>query len=173
MPLGNREEKKVGYGIYSPKGLNIAKRLHGHQNILRAKMMAIHKPLRIINAQYPNEPAFIFTYSLNVLYLLNTQIKHLTFHNSHPHQTTLASMVKILQNRTQPITLYKVRAHVNIDGNEKIDKLAKERLELEQIIATHSYEHAHATPILLPKGRLGLDDRRSRQRPSQIPRKTN
>ena len=55
-------------------------------------------------------------------------------------------MVKILQKRTQPITLYKVRAHVNIDGNKKADKLAKEGLELEHRIATHSYEHAHAIP---------------------------
>ena len=113
--------ERVGYGIYSPKGLNITKRLHRHQNILCAEMIAIHKTLRIINIQYPNEPAFIFTDSLNVLYLLNTQIKHPTLHNSHPDQTTLASMVQILQNRTQPITLYKVRAHVNIDGNEKTD----------------------------------------------------
>ena len=30
------KRKKAGYGIYSPKGLNIAKRLNGHQNILRA-----------------------------------------------------------------------------------------------------------------------------------------
>jgi ribonuclease HI len=143
--------EKAGYGIHSPKGLNIAKRLHGHQNILRAEMMAIHKTLRIINRQFPNEPAFIFTDSLNVLYLLNTQIKHPTLHNSHPDQTTLNSMVKILQNRTQPITLYKVRAHVNIDGNEKADKLAKQGLQLEHRIATHPYEHAHATPYYYQK----------------------
>jgi hypothetical protein len=70
-------------------------------------MIAIHETLSIINTQYPNEPAFIFTDSLNVLYLLNT--------------------------------LYKVRAHVNIDGNKKADKLAKEGLEVEHRIATHSY----------------------------------
>src|ERR1700738_2480318 len=114
-------------------------------------MMAIHKTLRIINTQFPNEPAFIFTDSLNVLYLFNTQIKHPTLHNSHPDQTTLNSMVKIFQNRTQPSTLYKVRAHVNIDGNEKADKLAKEGLELKHRIATHSYEHAHATPYYYQK----------------------
>ena len=117
--------ERAGYGIYSPKGLNISKRLHGHQNILRAKIIAIHKTLRIINTLYPNEPAYIFTDNLNVLYLLNTQIKHPTLHNSHPDQTTLATMVQLLQSRTQPITLYKVRAHVNIDGNEQADKLAK------------------------------------------------
>jgi hypothetical protein len=55
-------------------------------------------------------------------------------------------MVQLLQNRTQPITLYKVRAHVNIDGNEQADKLAKEGLELKHMIVIHSYEHAHATP---------------------------
>ena len=128
---GEWRRERAPYGIYSPKGLNIAKRLHGHQNILRAKMIAILKTLRIINTQYLNEPAFIFTDSLNVLYLLNIQIKHPTLHNSHPDQITLATMVKILQNRTQPITLYKVRANVNIDGNEKTDKLAKVGLELE------------------------------------------
>ena len=148
---GEWRREKTGYGIYSPKGLNIAKRLHGHQNILRAEMMAIHKTLRILETQFPNEPAFIFTDSLNVLYLLNTQIKHPTLHNSHPDQNTLNSMVKILQNRTQPITLYKVRAHVNIEGNEKADKLAKAGLDLEHRIATRPYEHAHATPYYYQK----------------------
>ena len=148
---GEWRRERAGYGIFSPKGLNIAKRLHGHQNILRAEMMAIHKTLTLINTKFPNEPAYIFTDSLNVLYLLNTQIKHPTLHNSHPDQITLNSMVKILQNRTQPITLYKVRAHVNIDGNEKADKLAKEGLQLEHRIATRPYEHAHATPYYYQK----------------------
>src|ERR1700738_3479329 len=131
------EKRKSWFGIYSPKGLNISKRLHGHQNILRAEMIAIHKTLRIINTQYSNEPAYIFTNSLNVLYLLNTQIKHPTLHNSHPDQVTFASMVQLLQNRSQPITLYKVRAHVNIDGNEQAYKLAKEGLNLTHRSATH------------------------------------
>ena len=55
-------------------------------------------------------------------------------------------MVQLLQNQTQPITPYKVRADVNIDGNEQANKLAKEGLELDYIIAIHPYEHAHATP---------------------------
>ena len=114
-------------------------------------MIVIRKTLRIINTQYPNEPAYIFTDSLNVLYLLNTQIKHPTLHNSHPDQVTLASMVQLLQNRFQPITLYKVRAHVNIDGNEQAGKLAKEGLDLTHRSATHPYEHAHATPYYYQK----------------------
>jgi len=114
-------------------------------------MIAIHKTLRIINTLYPNEPAYIFTDNLNIPYLLNTQIKHPTLHNSHPDQITLATMVQLLQNRTQPNTLYKVRAHVNIDGNEQAYKLAKNDLELEHIIAIHPYEHAHATPSYYQK----------------------
>jgi len=148
---GEWRRERAGYGIHSPKGLNIANRLYGHQNILRAEMMAIHETLSIINTQYPNEPAFLFTDRLNVLYLLNTQIKHPTLHNSHPDQITLASMVRILQEWTQPIALHKVWAHVNIDGNEKTDKLAKEGLELEHKIATHPYEHAHTTPYYYQK----------------------
>jgi hypothetical protein len=109
-------------------------------------MIVIHETLQIINSQYPNEPAYIFTDSLNVLYLLNTQIKHPTLHNSHPDQVTLASMVQLLQNRSQPITLYKVRAHVNIDGNKQAYKLAKEGLGLTHKRATLPYEYAHATP---------------------------
>jgi hypothetical protein len=60
-------------------------------------------------------------------------------------------MVQLLQNRAQPITLYKVRAHVNIDGNEQVDKLAKEGLELDHINAIHPYEHAHAIPYYYQK----------------------
>ena len=110
-------------------------------------MIAIHKSLRIINTQYPNKPAYIFTNSLNVLYLLSTQIKHPTLHNSHPDEITLASIVQLLQNRIEPITLYKVRAHVN----EQAYTLAKKGLKLEHKIATHSYEHAHATTYYYQK----------------------
>ena len=55
-------------------------------------------------------------------------------------------MVQLLQNHSQRITLYKVRVHVNIDGNKQADKLTKEGLDLTHRNATHPYEHAHATP---------------------------
>jgi hypothetical protein len=56
--------------------------LPGLQNILRAEMMAIHHTLRLLTTTYRDEPTHIFTYYLNVLYLLNTQIKHPTLHNN-------------------------------------------------------------------------------------------
>ena len=60
-------------------------------------------------------------------------------------------MVQLLQKRSQPITLYKVRAHVNINGNEQADKLAKAGLDLTHRNAIHPYEHAHATPYYYQK----------------------
>ena len=104
--------------------------------------MAIHATLKIIHEEYPNEPAYIFTNCLNGLYIIKTQIKHLTLHNNHPDKTILQEIVKLLQQRTQPTTLYKVRAHANILGNEK---------EKEHIDAINPHEFAHSTPYYYQK----------------------
>jgi hypothetical protein len=79
----------------------------------------------------PQEPAHIFTNSLNSLYLINTQIKHPIQQNNHPDKTILALIVNLLKNRAAPTTLYKVRAHTNIIGNEEVDKLAKEGSKID------------------------------------------
>jgi ribonuclease HI len=117
------EKKKVGYGIYNPikAEIHISKRLSGLQTSFRAELMAIHKTLRIITTKYTNEPAHIFTDCLNCLYVLNTEIKHPTHHNNHADKTILTSMVKMLKSRTQPTTIYNVKAYTNIDGNEQAD----------------------------------------------------
>ena len=144
--------EKAGYGIYNPfKNLNIAERLPGLQNILRAELMAIHHTLRLLTTTYRNEPAHIFTDCLNVLYLINTQTKHPTTHNSHPDKKILESIVKMLQDRTQTTTLHKVKAHTNISGNEQADKLAKMGCELEHRDALETHEHAHPTPYYFHK----------------------
>ena len=70
--------------------------------------MAIHTALKKIIEEYPNELAHIFTDCFNGLYVIKTQIKHLTLHNNHSDKTILQEIVKILQQRTQPTTLYKV-----------------------------------------------------------------
>jgi hypothetical protein len=68
--------------IYNPfKNLKIAERLPRLQNILRAKLMAIHHTLCLLTTTYRNEPTHIFNDCLNVLYLLKTQIKHPTLYN--------------------------------------------------------------------------------------------
>ena len=145
--------EKAGYGIYNPfKNLQIAERLPGLQNILRAELMAIHHTLRLLTTTYRNEPAHIFTDCLNVLYLISTQTKHPTSHNSHPDKIILESITRMLQTRTQPTTLHKVKAHTNISGNEQADKLAKLGCELHHRDAIAPHEHAHPTPYYLQKG---------------------
>ena len=149
---GHWKREKEGYGIYNPfKNLTIAERLPGLQNILRAELMAIHHTLRLLTTTYRNEPAHIFIDCLNVLYLLNTQTKHPTLHNSQPDKKILESIIKMLQSRTQTTTLHKVKAHTNISGNEQADKLAKMGCELEHRDAITTYEHAHPTPYYLQK----------------------
>ena len=124
---GHWKKEKAGYGIYHPTKpqIQISKRLPGLQTIFRAELMAIHKTLKIITTKYPHEPAHIFTDCLNCLYVINTQIKHPTHHNNHADKTILTDMVKMLKTRTQPTTIYKFKAHINIQGNEQADILAK------------------------------------------------
>ena len=133
------------------KNLELAVRLPGLQNIFRAELMAIHTALKKIIEVYPNEPAHIYTDCLNGLYVIKTQIKHLTLHNNHPDKTILQEIVEILQQRTQPTTLYKVRAHANITGNERADELAKEGREKGHTDATNPHEFAHSTHITTKK----------------------
>jgi ribonuclease HI len=95
-------------------------------------MMAIHHTLQLLTTTYRDELAHIFIDCLNVLYLLNTQIKHATLHNSHPDKNILESITTMLQSHTQITTLHKVKAHANINyGNEQADTLAKIGCELD------------------------------------------
>jgi ribonuclease HI len=137
---------QAGYGIWNPLlKINLPQRLVGLQNILCAEISAIHHTLQILSQEFSNEPAHIFTDSLNSLYLINTQIKHPIQQNNHPDKTILASIVNMLKNRTATTHLYKVRAHTNIKGNEEADKLAKERSKIVSDIPYHPHESAHST----------------------------
>jgi ribonuclease HI len=140
---------QAGYGIWNPLlKINLPQRLIELQNILRAEISAIHHMLQILTQGFPNEPAHIFTNSLNSLYLINTQIKHPIQQNNHPDKTILASIVNMLKNRIATTHLYKVRAHTNIIGNEEADKLAKEGSKIVFVsdIPYHPHESAHSTP---------------------------
>ena len=81
-------------------------------------MMAIHYIFHLLPTTYHDEPTHIFTDYLNVLYMLNTQIKHPTIHNNHPNKIILES-AHINHHTPQ------VRGHANIDGNEQASAVAK------------------------------------------------
>lgn len=99
--------------------------------------------------QYYNELVHIFIKSLNSLYLLNTQIKYPSLHNNHLNKTILLEMVTTLQKRFHPLTIYKVCAHSNIQGNDKTNLLAKQDNELEHRHPIFPHENAHSTPYYL------------------------
>ena len=107
--------------------------------------MAIYNVLKKINDKYPDKPTHIFTDCLNGLYFIETQIKHPTLHNNHLDKTILQEIVELLQQRTQLTMLYKVRAHANIEGNEKEDKLANIGQEKGHYDAIHRHKFAHST----------------------------
>ena len=85
----------------------------------------MHHTLQLLTTTSRDKPTHIFTYYLNVLYLLNTQIKHPTLHNIHTNKIILESTIKMLQCRTQTTTFCKVKAHANINSSEQADALTK------------------------------------------------
>jgi ribonuclease HI len=151
---GHWKKKKAGYGIYNPSkpDVQISKRLPGLQTCFRAELMAIHDTLLIITTKYTNEPAHIFTDCVNCIHVLNTQLKHPTQQNNHADKTILEEMVKMLKQRTQPTTIYKVKAHTKINGNEHADQLAKEgTMKRGYQFAVHPHEFAHTSPYYFQK----------------------
>jgi hypothetical protein len=119
---------RVGYGISNALlKINISRRLIGLQNILQAEISAIYHTLLILNQEFPQEPAHIFTDSLNSLYLINTQIKYPTQQNNHPDKTILALIVNLLKNRIAPTTLHKVRAHTQHHRQRRSKQISKRR----------------------------------------------
>ena len=58
-------------------------------------------------------------------------------------------MAQMLQSGTQTTALYKVRAHINIEGNEQADTLANWGCQLNIRNAKAPHEHAHSTSYYL------------------------
>ena len=113
--------------------------------------MALYDTVNLSPELYHNEPVHIFTDSLNSLYVLNTQIKHPSLHTNYPNKTILFEMVRMLQQRTHILTIYKVRAYSIITGNNKADKYAKVGHELEHRLSILPYEDTHSMPYFLHK----------------------
>jgi hypothetical protein len=79
--------------------------------------MAIYMAIKLSTTIYIEEPTYIFMDSLNSLYLINTQLRHPLAHNNHLDKTILSQIVSMLQSRSQPTALHKVKAHAHITGN--------------------------------------------------------
>jgi hypothetical protein len=96
-----------------------------------------NKDPNLVN-KYSEEPIYIFTDSLNSLYLINTQI-------------ILIEIVIMLQEKTQPISLHKVRAHTKIARNKMADLFAKISEFKPHLLPYELHEFSHSIPYYLHK----------------------
>lgn len=61
----------------------------------------------------------------------------------------LASIVQMIKFQTQPLSLHKVHAHTDIQGNEAGDKIATKSTKIPHCLAHADHEQAHTTPYYL------------------------
>jgi hypothetical protein len=113
--------------------------------------MAIYTVIKLIITIYNEEPIYIFTDSLNSLYLINTQLQHPSAYNNHLDKSILSQIASMLKSQIQPIALYKVKAHANITGNDMVDALAKSDHTKPHSMPSEPHEHALSTPYYLHK----------------------
>ena len=105
--------------------------------VLHGELAAIHRALTIFGGTIsPSEPLILMTDSLTGIYLIQQAIYTPERIRTHKHKQILTEIVHLLVSRTQPVEIYKVRAHTGVLGNEKVDKLAKEAHDLTSDDAT-------------------------------------
>ena len=102
-----------------------------------------HSPTHHHHISWRTKSYNIFMDCLHVLYLLNTQIKHPTLHNSLLDKKTSLNPWSQCHNPAHK------SPHANINGNEQVDKLAKLGCELDHRDPAMPHEHAHPTSYYL------------------------
>jgi hypothetical protein len=80
------------------------------------------------------KPTYIFTDSLNSIYLVNTQLRHPTLQNYHLDKLLLQEVIKYIKDKQSLPFIHKTRAHKSILGDEEANKLTKKRVELETVV---------------------------------------
>jgi ribonuclease HI len=154
-PKPNESETPIDiawYSIYNKdKNIKIAQRLLGLQNILRAELTAIHDTIKLTLRD--TKSTYIFTDSLNSIYLINTQLKHPTSQNNHPNKLLLQEIIKHINNKLSTLHIHKVKAHKGIQGNEEANKLAKQGAEKETLPIEEIYHNTHTSPHWLHRAK--------------------
>lgn len=124
-------------GVYNgPFQIHIAMKLMGYLNILQVELFAIL--LAIEHTRSLNMDAFIFTNNLNNIYIPLNHIKHCSSEYNHPNKLLIAQIIATIKSSKHDITIHKARAHTNIVGNNKVDKLTKRRAQKPNILVTPS-----------------------------------
>ena len=138
----------AGSGVYSPyRNTRILERLPGYPNILRAELNAIL--IAIKNTQNTQQDTYVFTNSLNDIYLINNHIQHPTSQHHHPNKLLIAAIVRQIYRSPHMIHILKVRTHIGISGNKIADTLANKGTLKEKLDMTPHIHIAHTTPYWL------------------------
>jgi ribonuclease HI len=122
---GQIEGNTAGLRVYNPNNnTKISERLPGYHNKLRAELNAIL--IAVKNIQITQIDTHLFTYSINIIYLINNHIHHPTSQHHHPDKLLIATIVRQIYWTPHKVHIHKVRAHTGITGNELVDELANE-----------------------------------------------
>ena len=118
--------EKARYGVYNQsKNIELAIRLLGLQKFVRVELLVTNETLKIINEEYSNKPAHIFTNCLNGLYVIKTQIKHSTLHNNHLDKIILQEIVELLNKGLNLLHYIKYKHMLTLKAMKKLTNLLK------------------------------------------------
>jgi ribonuclease HI len=118
---GSKIKKRVGYGIWSEE-FEVSGRLRNHSSIFSAEAYAIMEAIKKGN-KHIAENILIISDSLSVLKSIQ----------KYDHKETLIRGIKIELNKTEKnYTFLWIPSHIQLNGNERADELAKEGIDEEQ-----------------------------------------
>lgn len=125
----------VGSRIFSPNNdLCIVERLLRHPNILGAYLYDLLIALTTTKDQ--SQDTFIFTNSLNSIFLINNHIHQpLSQHNHLDKLLILAIAHQILWTKYN-ITIQNIKVHIGMKSNEIVDQLTNKRTTRNKLLPT-------------------------------------
>ena len=144
---GSKDNNKCGFGVYSDNVIEISHRINDKSSIYSAEVLAILYALKFIEKNNLDYVA-ICTDSLSVLKRLKSL--GLKSDNNLIIADIIICLNELLIKKNKCIKLIWIPSHVDIEGNDKADKLAKESLHQVNIF----YDRLHCDelkPILKTK----------------------
>ena len=118
----------TGAVFQAATGLKHSFKLEGHDaslnTALHAELAALHRALTLLCEPQFHGPQIILTDSLTSIWLIRRAIYNPEFLRDHKHKRILHEIIQMIVSRSDPISIYKVRAHTGVTGNTAADKLA-------------------------------------------------
>ena len=126
---GSKTGKGLGAGVYDAgTGESHPVAVVGGGEVLHAELSAILYALRHVT---PREEFTLFTDSLISLFLIRKCLDRPDALAGHVAESLVRAVCRAMKDRTEPVALLKVAAHVGIVGNEEADRIAKSVAEGE------------------------------------------